>query len=137
MLLPPWVDLSVYELLVNDSGLSLLASLVRSSPAFTDLLNSTKGPLTLLAPNNTAFADLLGSSTDASNATFVRDLLSRLIVRGNLYLPSLNSTVATWSNETLQIKIAGNTTIVGGATVLKANELASNGVIHIIDRVLE
>ena len=42
----------------------------------------------------------------------------------------------TLAGPPLQIGMSGSTLTVGGAKVLKADVMARNGVIHVIDRVL-
>ena len=44
--------------------------------------------------------------------------------------------VKTLNGQSLQVRTSGGTVRVGGAKVTKADVLASNGVIHVIDRVL-
>jgi uncharacterized surface protein with fasciclin (FAS1) repeats len=42
----------------------------------------------------------------------------------------------TLEGKSLPIRVSGGKVIVGGATVIKANVRASNGVIHVINKVL-
>jgi uncharacterized surface protein with fasciclin (FAS1) repeats len=42
----------------------------------------------------------------------------------------------TLNGESLTIRIRGGKVIIGGATVVKADVAASNGVIHVINKVL-
>jgi uncharacterized surface protein with fasciclin (FAS1) repeats len=141
-LLPPWVDVSIYEQLNLDPDFSALVTLLHFS-GLTSLLNNTEGPWTLLAPNNTAFTTSAGNKLNTSNnATFVREFLNRHIISGNLYAPihaatSSGSVITTWNNQTLPVETVGNITFVGGAKLLATNWLASNGVIHVIDRVVD
>ena len=44
--------------------------------------------------------------------------------------------VKTLNGQSLRIRTTGGTVRVGGAKVTQADVLASNGVIHVIDRVL-
>ena len=101
---------------------------------------------TVFAPNNQAFIDLgfktLASIT-AANANSLIAILNYHIIAGRQFSPILTSTdVVTASTSKLKI-IAGNTpTILGNgnagkaANVTQSDVLASNGVIHVIDRVL-
>jgi uncharacterized surface protein with fasciclin (FAS1) repeats len=42
----------------------------------------------------------------------------------------------TLEGKSVPIRVSGGKVIVGGATVAKANVMASNGVIHVINKVL-
>jgi len=42
----------------------------------------------------------------------------------------------TVEGKALPIRVSGGKVVVGGATVVKANVMASNGVIHVINKVL-
>jgi uncharacterized surface protein with fasciclin (FAS1) repeats len=45
-------------------------------------------------------------------------------------------TAKTLNGKTVTIRVQGGKVIVDGATVIKANVIASNGVIHVINKVL-
>jgi uncharacterized surface protein with fasciclin (FAS1) repeats len=96
--------------------------------------------LTILAPTDAAFAN--ATSTPVAdliqNVTYVRDLLNRHIVPGNVYSPLSVSNLTTLGNESLHVITNGNNeTFIDGALVLtRNNTLAANGVLHVIDQLL-
>ena len=49
---------------------------------------------------------------------------------------TMMSSVKTLNGQSLRIRTMGGTVRVGPAKVAKADVLATNGVIHVIDRVL-
>lgn len=130
LLLPPWADLSIYETVLKWPQLRTLASLIKFTN-LTGLLNVTAG-LTLLAPNNTAFAGV-----DVTNATFVRDLLSRHILLDVVYFADSNATsVESLNNQNYEVRLVNNQIEVGGSAVINSALLASNGVVQEVDRII-
>jgi uncharacterized surface protein with fasciclin (FAS1) repeats len=99
-----------------------------------------KGPFTVFAPTDTAFARVPKATLAslARNKAKLRAVLLYHVVKGKvtaaqaMKLRSAN----TLEGKSLAIRVSGGKVIVGGATVIKANVLASNGVIHVIDKVL-
>jgi uncharacterized surface protein with fasciclin (FAS1) repeats len=100
-----------------------------------------KGPFTVFAPTDKAFAKMPGADLDAllGNTTELTRVLSYHVVRDRVKAPRAGTpnslTTATGSN--LEISRAdGGGFKVNEARILKTNIRASNGVIHAIDRVL-
>lgn len=105
------------------------------------------GPLTLFAPTNEAFAasGITQADIDAmSDAELSRVLAYHVIQGARIRSTDVTSAPAlTAADLTLFVSRAdgvvsinrGNT-VTGGANVVNADILASNGVIHLIDRVL-
>jgi len=106
-----------------------------------DLNAALKGtePLTIFAPSNDAFAKL---GTDAVNAlnrdpAAATPILTYHVVPGKLTAKDLASgQLTTLNGAPLTVVVDGDTVTVNGAKVTKADLLAGNGVIHIIDTVL-
>ncbi len=109
-----------------------------------DLVNTLegRGPFTVFAPTDAAFARLRGGPLASllSNRDRMAELITRHLVPGTLLaseLPDGRSTAATTVNgDTLSIEARDGKVLVGGAEVVEADIRGSNGVIHIIDRVL-
>jgi uncharacterized surface protein with fasciclin (FAS1) repeats len=106
------------------------------------LLEETR-PLTLFAPTDDAFAKLDADTLDflKNNPEELREVLLYHSYLGNLYLtPALGSVdIPTPINATLALQVDPVTsagTINGVSAVLLSNNLASNGIMHIIDTVL-
>jgi uncharacterized surface protein with fasciclin (FAS1) repeats len=100
-----------------------------------------KGPFTVFAPTDAAFAALKKGTVDdllkpANKAKLVK-ILTYHVVPGSVLSTSLKSgNVASVEKSPLKVVVSGGKVTVGGANVVKADIKASNGVIHVIDQVL-
>ena len=97
------------------------------------------GPFTLFAPTDDAFAALPHGTVEnlLKNPEELATVLKYHLVEGNIFSDELNdgSSVATVLGSPVSI----NTTegvLVNNAKVIQADLEASNGVIHVIDKVL-
>jgi uncharacterized surface protein with fasciclin (FAS1) repeats len=100
-----------------------------------------KGPLTVFAPTDKAFARMPSADLEAllTNTTELTRVLSYHVVRDRVKAPRAGSprSITTASGTNLEISRAdGGGFKVNEARILKTNIRASNGVIHAIDRVL-
>ncbi len=100
------------------------------------------GPFTVFAPTDAAFAALPAGTVEdllkpANKARLVA-VLTYHVVPGNV--PSSRvagmTEAATVNGDTLRISTAGGGVMVDSAKVVMADVAASNGVIHVIDKVL-
>jgi uncharacterized surface protein with fasciclin (FAS1) repeats len=103
---------------------------------------SGKSPYTVFAPIDAAFADLLkelGCSAEQLLANpDLKSILLYHVVGGSTMSSSLKDgqKVTTAQSGQLAVQIAGGKVKVGRATVTAADIECSNGVIHVIDKVL-
>jgi uncharacterized surface protein with fasciclin (FAS1) repeats len=103
---------------------------------------SGKGPLTVFAPTDDAFAKLPPGTVETllkpENKAKLRSILLYHVVKGDVKSSDLKDgeSVKTLEGGSLKITISGGTVRVNDATVTKADIEASNGVIHVIDTVL-
>jgi uncharacterized surface protein with fasciclin (FAS1) repeats len=99
-----------------------------------------KGPYTVFAPTDAAFAKVPKSTLAslAKNKAKLRAVLLYHVVKGKVTAAQAMKlhSAKTLEGKPVSIQIKGGKVIVGGATVTKANVLASNGVIHVINKVL-
>ena len=99
------------------------------------------GPFTVFAPTDDAFAeagiDLSTFDNDEANATLA-DILTYHVYAGSVAAADVtDGMVATMVNgDDATFTVVNGTVMVGGATVTTADVAASNGVIHVIDKVL-
>ncbi len=130
---------SIVDIASNDASFStLVAALVKA-----DLVGtlSGDGPFTVFAPTNEAFAALfttLGVSgiSDLTKEQLVPILLYH-VVSGNVLSTSLSSgNVATLNPATISIAVGSGVTINGNTNVVAADVQGTNGVIHVINKVL-
>ena len=109
-----------------------------------DLIGTLKGtgPFTVFAPTDEAFAKLpagtLESLLKPENKAKLKRILTYHVVAGNVMasdVVKLHSAKAV-SGDTITIATTGGTVTVDAARVTKADIVASNGVIHVIDAVI-
>lgn len=101
-----------------------------------------EGPFTVFAPTDAAFAALPPGTVDALLEPANRDqlvaILTYHVVPGRV--PSERvvamTQATTVQGDTVAISVDDGTVKVDRATVVKADVMASNGVIHVIDAVL-
>ncbi len=101
-----------------------------------------KGPFTVFAPTDEAFAKLppgtLESLLKPENKAKLQRILTYHVVSGNVraaQVIKLHSAKAV-SGDTIAIATNGGTVTVDAARVTKTDIIASNGVIHVIDAVM-
>ena len=101
---------------------------------------SGEGPFTVFAPTNEAFAALPAGVLDAlllpENKDALVKILTYHVVPGTVLAADItDGDVATVEGQNVTLSTANGVT-VNGATVITADVLADNGVIHVIDAVL-
>jgi uncharacterized surface protein with fasciclin (FAS1) repeats len=101
-----------------------------------------KGPFTVFAPTDEAFAKLpegtLKSLLKPENKQKLTSILTYHVVAGNVKAADVIklSSAKTLNGQSVTIKTAGGKVFINGATVVKADIATSNGTIHVIDTVL-
>jgi uncharacterized surface protein with fasciclin (FAS1) repeats len=99
-----------------------------------------KGPFTVFAPTDAAFAKVPPATLAAlaKNKAKLRAVLLYHVVKGKVTAAQAKKlrSAKTLEGKSVSIRVSGGKVIVGGATVTKANVPASNGVIHVINKVL-
>ena len=99
------------------------------------------GPFTVFAPTDAAFAeagiDLASFDTDEENATLV-DILTYHVYSGSVESSAVTDglTVAMLNGDDATFTVAGGVVSIGDAKVTQPDVIASNGIIHVIDKVL-
>jgi uncharacterized surface protein with fasciclin (FAS1) repeats len=115
-----------------------LASLLKKSGLAATL--ASKGPFTVFAPTDAAFAKVPKATLAklAKNKAKLRAVLLYHVVRGKVTAAKAMKlrSAKTLQGKSLSVRVTSGNVIVGGATVTKADVMASNGVIHIINKVL-
>jgi uncharacterized surface protein with fasciclin (FAS1) repeats len=101
-----------------------------------------KGPFTVFAPTDEAFAKLpsgaLQDLLKPENKQKLQRILTYHVVPGRVTaadVVALTSAKAV-SGDTIRVKATGGTVTVDAAKVVKTDIAASNGVIHVIDSVM-
>jgi uncharacterized surface protein with fasciclin (FAS1) repeats len=100
-----------------------------------------KGPYTVFAPTDEAFAALPKGTVEdllkPENKEKLGKILAYHVMKGEVMAKDVKTMMAPTANGAkLDIKVRGDTVMVNDAKVVKADVKASNGVIHVIDKVL-
>ena len=100
-----------------------------------------QGPFTVFAPTDDAFAaagiDLTTFDTEEENATLV-DILTYHVYPGSVEAAQVTDgmTATMLNGDDATFTVTEGVVMVGDATVTTADVMASNGIIHVIDKVL-
>jgi uncharacterized surface protein with fasciclin (FAS1) repeats len=98
-----------------------------------------KGPFTVFAPNDDAFAKIPKEQLDAllADKAKLTKVLTYHVVAGKVMAADVKAgPVKTVEGSNLTISTAGGVVMVDKAKVIKTDIAASNGVIHVIDSVV-
>jgi len=98
-----------------------------------------KGPFTVFAPTDAAFAKVPKADLDAllADKAKLTAVLTYHVVPGNVMAKDVKpGKVKTVQGSELTLATSDGGVTVDGAQVVKADIVADNGVIHVIDRVL-
>ena len=134
---------TVVEVAVESGAFPTLVAAVRAAGLVETL--SGEGPFTVFAPTEEAFAaalDALGMSAEELLGDV--ELLTGVLTYHVLPVAAPAEVVVTLDGQSVttvggadvDITIDGETVMVNDATVVTADIEASNGVIHVIDKVL-
>jgi uncharacterized surface protein with fasciclin (FAS1) repeats len=131
-----------------------VVDIAASNPDFSTLVTAVKaaglvdtlkgpGPFTVFAPTNEAFAKLPKGTVETllkpENKAKLVAVLTYHVVPGRVTSADLAGkrvSVATVEGQKIHIDARHGKVMVNGATVTQADIMASNGVIHVIDKVL-
>jgi uncharacterized surface protein with fasciclin (FAS1) repeats len=115
-----------------------LVSLVKKAGLASTL--SGKGPFTVFAPTDAAFAKVPKSTLDAlaKDKAKLKAVLLYHVASGKVTASKVVklSSVKTLQGQSAKIRVSGGKVFVGGARVTTPDVMTSNGVIHIINKVL-
>ena len=104
-----------------------------------------KGPFTVLAPTDDAFAKLpkktLASLLEPKNKSKLAAILKYHVIANTKAMAADvvaldGKSIKTLEGKSVPVRVDGKTVYLGKAEVIKADLPASNGVIHVIDTVL-
>lgn len=124
------------DTLARDPQLSTLNSLVQKA-GLTDALKS--GSYTVFAPTNDAFKAVPAKTMAdlAANPARLKDVLSYHVVAGKVMAADVkNGPAKTVQGADVVLARAGTFVTVEEAMVTRADLMATNGAVHVVDRVL-
>jgi uncharacterized surface protein with fasciclin (FAS1) repeats len=125
----------ILEVAMSSGSFKTLTRAV-STAGLTETLKG-KGPFTVFAPSDEAFAKLPTSTVDAllKDPSRLKSVLNYHIVQGRPDLKKATS-VRTLEGQNLKVENGDGRIRVNGVRVTQPSIEASNGVIHTIDRVI-
>ena len=99
------------------------------------------GPFTVFAPTDNAFAAIqkdVDELLKPENKEKLADILTYHVVSGNAMAADLEDgqELTTVQGGKLKVSIKGDKVMINDANVTMADVAASNGVVHVIDKVL-
>ena len=123
----------------GDRDFATLVSALQAADLVTALQG--KGPFTVFAPNNAAFAKLPPGALDdrmkPANKKKLVDILKNHVAQGKITSAEIKSgRLKMLNGERVQVAVDNGRVNFGDAQVLRADIAASNGVIHVIDTVV-
>ena len=134
-----FAQITVVDVIVNSTEHDTLEAAVIASELADDL--SGPGPFTVFAPTDAAFAALPAGTIETllTNPTgTLAQILLYHVVGGQALSTDLSDgqTITTLLGENITVTIGMNGVMINNATVVVADILADNGVVHVIDAVL-
>jgi uncharacterized surface protein with fasciclin (FAS1) repeats len=127
----------IVDTAINAGSFSTLVAAVKAA-GLVDTLKG-KGPFTLFAPNDEAFAKLPEGTVDGllKNIPQLKKILTYHVVSGKVMAADVAKMKSAKTVEGSDVKIDATKGVkINNATVSTADVAADNGVIHIIDTVL-
>lgn len=131
------VPAPVADTIAATPSLSTLNSLIVKA-GLTSTLNGT-GPFTVFAPTNDAFKAVPAKTMNAlaKDPAMLKDVLTYHVLAGKVMSGDVkNGSVKTVNGASVALAKAGEFVTVEESMVQTANIVASNGVIHTVDRVM-
>lgn len=132
-------DQTLLELARSSGNFGILLQALQAA-GMSDVLEQT-GPFTVFAPNDRAFRSL--SQQEMTNLLTQPDRVGAILSYHVVPDQALTSsdledgmTLNTVQGDTLEVTVQGDQVMVGDATIVQADQRASNGVLHVIDSVL-
>jgi uncharacterized surface protein with fasciclin (FAS1) repeats len=135
------MEKTIADIVVESNNFSLLkAALVQAN--LTAVL-AGNGPFTVFAPNNEAFI-AAGLDTEAKIKALPVETLKQILlyhvlgqsVSSSAIAMAANTPVKTASDVNVFVTKNASGVFVNGASVIQADVMASNGIIHVINKVL-
>ena len=129
---------NIVDTAVNAGSFKTLVAAVQAA-GLVDTLKGP-GPFTVFAPTDAAFATLPAGTVDAllKDPARLREVLLYHVVSGSVASGDVVklTQAKTVGGGNLAVSVSGSTVRVNDATVTAVDVRASNGVIHVIDKVL-
>ncbi|ANY77870.1 Nex18 symbiotically induced protein [Microvirga ossetica] len=137
----PAAAADIVETAVSNGSFKTLTAALQAAGLVETLKG--KGPYTVFAPTDEAFKKLPAGTVETllkpENKAQLQKVLTYHVVSGNVMsgdLKGKTTNAKTVEGSAVRIDASGNAVKVDDAVVTQADVSASNGVIHVIDRVI-
>ncbi|REG84053.1 fasciclin domain-containing protein [Algoriphagus antarcticus] len=133
-------DADIVDLAASQDMLSTLVAAVKAAGLVETLKGD--GPFTVFAPTNEAFAKLPEGTVEdllkPENKAQLAKILSYHVVAGKVMSTDLKNGQMAKTVEGSEVKVTlmNGKAMINNANVIKADVMADNGVVHIIDTVI-
>lgn len=140
-------EVTIVDIAVGDARFATLVTALTAVPDLLDALE-TPGPWTVFAPTNDAVASFLTENGLSAEQLLMSpglgDVLRKHVVAGKLTSEDVVAAVAmgpisltTLGGVQIDCRLVDGTLYVGGAAVIQFDIMADNGVVHVLDRVIQ
>lgn len=133
-------DMNIVALVQQNPNLSTFLELIRAADLVTIL--ESPAPYTVFAPTNEAFAALpagtIESLKDPASKLELTRIIQAHVLPNRISSAEMqhNMPMMTAQGDEVVVTKDGAAITVGGAKVITADVQASNGIVHVVDRVL-
>lgn len=133
-------DADIVDLAASQDMLSTLVAAVKAAGLVETLKG--EGPFTVFAPTNEAFAKLPKGTVEdllkPENKAKLAKLLTYHVIAGKVMSGDLKNGQMAKTVEGSEVKVTmmNGKVMINNANVIKADVMADNGVVHIIDTVI-
>ncbi len=130
----------IVDTAAGNANFSTLVSLVKSAELVSTL--KSKGPFTVFAPTNAAFAKVPKATLDAlgKDKKALQGVLTYHVVAGEVLAKDVvkmnGKSVKTVNGQEIKIAVRGGKVYLNNVQVTTTDIRTTNGVIHVIDGVL-
>jgi uncharacterized surface protein with fasciclin (FAS1) repeats len=132
------VSSDIVDVAVSAGSFNTLAAALEAA-GLVDALKG-EGPFTVFAPTDEAFAKLPDGTVEAllADKEKLTEILTYHVVAGKVTAEQVVELdrATTLNGQDVRIRVESGSVMVNDATVIKADVMASNGVIHVIDTVI-
>lgn len=133
-------DSTIVDVVDNSPDHTVLEVAIDSLGLEVDRLLRSKGPFTLFAPVDGAFADIPAADLQAllDDEDALGDVIGNHLIFGEVLAGSLSDglVVESASGTLLRVVINADGTFINGAKVIATDILTDNGVVHVMENII-
>jgi uncharacterized surface protein with fasciclin (FAS1) repeats len=130
--------MNIVDVAISAGSFNTLVQAVKAAGLVETL--SGEGPFTVFAPADEAFAEIPAADLEAllADKQALTSVLTYHVVPGRVYAEDVVnlSSAVTANGQALDLTVKDGKVLVDGATVIRTDIEATNGLIHVIDRVI-